>query len=105
MEKMFKGVGACPYTNNVIDSPPCRQCKWFYRAGTETFIWCTCSNDQIMAKSKLPSSKKTAIGEPVKAKRKTTTVARQVKKAKRGRPKKTEAAKLRPIKAAKIQNG
>ncbi len=33
--------GGCPFGKGCeIDSPACRQCQWFYRKGTYTFIWC-----------------------------------------------------------------
>lgn len=40
MQKMFKGNTICPFTKNVIDSPQCRQCKDYFKAGTWAFIWC-----------------------------------------------------------------
>lgn len=40
MQKMFKGNAVCPFTGNAIDSPACRQCRDFFKAGTNTFIWC-----------------------------------------------------------------
>ena len=34
--------GGCPFGKGCeIDSPSCRKCQWFYRAGTGTFFWCS----------------------------------------------------------------
>lgn len=74
MQKMFKGDSVCPYTGNTIDSPACRQCKWFFRAGTYTFIWCGHPDEPAAA----PARKK-AVSDPQSVRRKP------------GRPKKEQA--------------
>ena len=40
--KIFTILGGdCPFGRKcAIDSPSCRQCPHFYRAGTGTFFWC-----------------------------------------------------------------
>lgn len=97
MEKMFKYTGDCPYTGNAIDSVQCRQCEWFFRPGTYTFIWCSHpvpERAEEKANGKLPASKKTAIGKPARPKRKINGNPKQIKPAttpkKRGRPKKAK---------------
>jgi len=38
--KVFSGA-TCPYNkSHVVDSPPCRKCKCYFRFGTQAFIWC-----------------------------------------------------------------
>lgn len=90
-------MGNCPYTGNPVDSPPCRQCQWFFRSGTYTFIWCSHpvqENAKETTKSKLPTSKKTATRKPVRPKQKTKGNSKQIKTdttpKKRGRPKKAK---------------
>ena len=100
MQKMFKGNNLCPFTKNVIDSPQCRQCKWFFRAGTYTFIWCQHPDEpeivltpnkakterakQIESLRKKPTRKK-ATGKATATKSKGQTIGK-----KRGRPKKAK---------------
>ncbi len=97
MDKMFKGDAVCPYTGNPIDSPACRQCQWFFRTGTYTFIWCSHPEQEKAkekAKSKLPANKKTATRKPVSPKQKAKGNSKQIKigttPKKRGRPKKAK---------------
>lgn len=97
MEKMFKYTGDCPYTGNAIDSVPCRQCKWFFRPGTYTFIWCSHpvpERTEEKAKNHITVTQKTAIGKPARPKRKINGNSKQIKPAttpkKRGRPKKAK---------------
>jgi len=97
MEKMFKGDAVCPYTGNPIDSPACRQCQWFFRSGTYTFIWCSHpvqEKAKETTKSKLPASKKTATRKPVRPKQKAKGNSKQIKTdttpKKRGCPKKAK---------------
>lgn len=101
MQKMFKGDSDCPYTGNAIDSPVCRQCQWFFRSGTYTFIWCSHPVQERAdkrAQSKLPEDKKTATRKPVRhnkrANKKAKGNSKQIKTnttpKKRGRPKKAK---------------
>lgn len=94
---MFKGDGVCPYTGNAVDSPPCRQCQWFFRSGTYTFIWCSHPVQERAdkrAQRKLPANKKTATRKPVSTKERAKGNAAQIKTdtvpKKRGRPKKAK---------------
>lgn len=90
-------MGNCPYTGNEIDSPPCRQCKWFFRSGTYTFIWCVHPEQEETKERdqrKLPANKKMTICKPVKPKQKIKGNSTQIKTnttpKKRGRPKKAK---------------
>lgn len=90
---MFKGDAVCPYTGNPIDSPPCRQCQWFFRSGTYTFIWCSHPAPE-KAKNHITVTLKTAIRKPVRSKQRAKGNSKQIKTdttpKKRGRPKKAK---------------
>lgn len=97
MQKMFKGNTICPYTGNVIDSPQCRQCKDYFKAGTWAFIWCKRSETPEPVKP--AKTERAKAIEPVKAKRgrkkatgKTTATKSKGQSTgkKRGRPKKAK---------------
>lgn len=97
MQKMFKGDSACPYTGNAIDSPVCRQCQWFFRPGTYTFIWCSHpvqEKAKETAKNHITVTLKTATCKPVRPKQKAKGNSKQIKTdttpKKRGRPKKAK---------------
>ena len=68
--KIFTILGGdCPFGRKcAIDSPSCRQCPHFYRAGTATFFWC-----------KHPDAQK-----PAEIERKPVEIVQE--KRKRGRP-------------------
>ena len=100
--KIFTILGGdCPFGRKcAIDSPSCRQCPHFYRAGTGTFFWC-----------KHPDAQK-----PVEIEHKPVEIEQE--KRKRGRPpgksnktRKSTAKKgrtpkkaiLRPVKVIKQQ--
>lgn len=40
MQKMFIGYGKCPFTGKDIGTVACSNCEWYFKQGTETFIWC-----------------------------------------------------------------
>lgn len=94
--------GGCPFGKGCeIDSPACRQCQWFFRRGTYTFIWCLHPKQERAdekAKSKLPENKKTATRKPVSPKQRANKRANEKDKQikigatpkKRGRPKKAK---------------
>lgn len=46
--KIFTILGGyCPFGRGCeIDSPSCRKCEHFYRAGTGTFFWCKYPNGE-----------------------------------------------------------
>lgn len=76
MQKMFKGDSVCPYTGNAIDSPACRQCRDFFKAGTYTFIWCKHPDEPAAAPVKkkavsVPQSERRKPGRPKKEQAKT----------------------------------
>lgn len=74
--------GGCPFGQGCeIDSPSCRKCQWFYRAGTGTFFWCSHPTEQKQAEIA----------------RKSPEIAQQ--KRKRGRPPGKAAKK--PVKTRK----
>ena len=78
--KIFTTLGgSCPYGHNVeLDSPGCRKCEDYFRAGTGMFFWC-----RHQPAEQEPKPRKIAIkAKPAK---------------KRGRPRKN--AQKRPIKA------
>lgn len=81
--KVFTLMGGnCPFGKGCeIDSPSCRKCQWFYRAGTGTFFWC---NHPI---------------ESPKIERLTPEKAQSTKK--RGRP--TKKAVKKPVKRKKTK--
>lgn len=81
--KIFTLLGGnCPFGRNcAIDSQSCKTCKFFYRAGTGTFFWC--SHPQ----------------EPAKAERKAPEIVQE--KRKRGRPPGKAAKK--PVKRRKTK--
>lgn len=40
LTKVFSGA-TYPYNkSHVVDSPPCRKCKCYFRFRTQAFIWC-----------------------------------------------------------------
>lgn len=114
MEKMFKACGQCPYTGYAIDSPACRSCKSYVRAGTEFFVWCghegakaidagkkmkiavaaTDERAKERPDMKLSANKKTATRKPASTKQRAKGKAKQTKTAnkakKRGRPRKAK---------------
>lgn len=97
MQKMFKGDSVCPYTGNAIDSTACRQCQWFFRSGTYTFIWCSHpvqEKTNEKAKNHITVTLKTATRKPVRPKQKAKGNSKQIKTdttpKKRGRPKKAK---------------
>lgn len=83
--KMFKNMGLCPHTKVQIDSPTCRQCKYYYRPGTNPFIWCC----HPVPEKVEPLKPKTVFGKPVGAKSNGQQEKPQKETGKRpGRPKK-----------------
>lgn len=45
--KIFTTIsGPCPFGKNItIDSPGCRSCEKYYRAGTGMFFWCNAGSE------------------------------------------------------------
>jgi len=86
LTKMFKGMGGCPFTKNTIDSPGCRQCQYFFRVGTETFIWCKHEPLPPEPKKPIPERRKPIIAESVQETPAPKAKTKTGKKA--GRPKK-----------------
>lgn len=94
---MFKGNALCPFTKNVIDSPQCRQCKDYFKAGTWAFIWC--KHPDVPESIKPDKSERAKEVKPVKEKptrkkatgKVTATKSKgQTTGKKRGRPKKAK---------------
>lgn len=86
--KVFTTIsGPCPFGKNVtIDSPGCRSCEQYYRAGTGMFFWCNARSEPVLG--------------PVRETLDT--------KPKRGRPRKTDTpvkAQKKPVKTRKKKNG
>lgn len=82
--KIFTTLGGnCPFGRGCeLDSPRCRQCQHYYRAGTGTFFWCnTPKEDESVSKS-------------IEIVPKTTGIVHD--KPKRGRPRKKAISK--PVK-------
>lgn len=79
--------GNCPFGQGCeIDSPSCRKCQWFYRAGTGMFFWCNAGSESVPNMTR-------EILHP---------------KRKRGRPRKTDVsakAKKKPVNTRKKKNG
>lgn len=76
--------GGCPFGKGCeIDSPSCRKCEHFYRAGTGTFFWC---NHPI-------------VQEPATIARKAPEIVQE--KRKRGRP--PGKAVKKPVKRRKTK--
>ena len=76
--------GGCPFGKGCeIDSPSCRKCEHFYRAGTGTFFWCNHPIEQ----------------KPAKIERKSPEIVQE--KRKRGRP--PGKATKRPVKRRKTK--
>ena len=76
--------GGCPFGKECeIDSPSCRNCQWFYRAGTGTFFWCNYPIEQ----------------NPAEIARKAPEIAQP--KRKRGRP--PGKATKKPVKRRKTK--
>lgn len=66
--------GSCPFGKGIeIDSAKCRNCEYYYRAGTGTFFWCRNPDVSILeaSKPKPPEPEKRKRGRPPgKAKKK-----------------------------------
>lgn len=71
--KVFTTItGKCPFgLEHLIDSPACRKCQHYWRAGTVMFFWCNYRNVPEVAGT-VPKTKKTVpkTGETVPGKRK-----------------------------------
>lgn len=67
--------GGCPFGKGCeVDTPACRRCEFFYRAGTGTFFWCTHPTREVPKIAR----------EPAKIARKAPEIEQP--KRKRGRP-------------------
>ena len=110
--KIFTTItGKCPFgCEPVIDSPGCRQCRYFYRAGTATFFWCnhppTKAAASVLKKPRsvpktTESVPKTTESVPIAPEAVPDTPAIRAKPRKRGRP--AVEAKIKPVQARKTK--
>lgn len=93
MQKMFKGNTICPFTKNVIDSPQCRQCKDYFKAGTWAFIWCKHPDAKEQVQVKSERANRVVTPSKVLSRKKATekvTAKKGKGQKKRGRPKKAK---------------
>lgn len=86
--------GGCPFGKGCeVDTPACRRCEFFYRAGTETFFWCRHPYEKAKEQSATEESEGRESTPDASATKKTKgrKIARKVPeieppKRKRGRP-------------------
>lgn len=100
--KIFTTLGGkCPFGMECdIDTQPCRNCKYFYRAGTGMFFWCNHPEDVPEKADSVPKSNK-SVPKVRKSVPKASKDAPKQKK--RGRP--AKKAILRPVNAKQKKNG
>lgn len=86
--------GGCPFGKGCeVDTPACRRCEFFYRAGTGTFFWCRhpderakeqAVTEEIKARESAPDASATKKTKGRKIARKAPEI--EPPKKKRGRP-------------------
>lgn len=81
LTKVFTTLGGnCPFGKGIErDSAKCRQCEFFYKAGTGTFFWC--SNPGKTSRIRIPKQ------ETDKAKKTKTAGKRKIKSVQGNRKK------------------
>ena len=88
LTKVFTTLGGnCPFGKGIErDSAKCRQCEFFYKAGTGTFFWC--SNPGNSGRVRIPTEQKQKTDK---------------NKAKKGR--KAVKGKIKAVQGNRIKNG